>query len=267
MVHVRHGRSERDAHPRHLALAVSRRQSDFRWPFSDYLGVANAWRLPKEGFCLLQSQWTDKPMVHIVGRWTCAGKAGGGRRVRVYSNSDTVELFLNGKSLGVKRPATSERVWKDFRDAIARYKVADQFNQRPLPGANLRHLPFIWDDVPCENGTLTAVGHKGSLTVRHSLRTPESPVRIQLKPEKQSIAADDEDVSFIEADVVDAQGVAVPDARPWIHFSEGRDGCWASRSTLMRFPASQQSTCNPPASRGNHREGHFPWAGARRGQN
>ena len=68
-------------------------------------------------------------------------------------------------------------------------------------------------------GTLTAVGHKGSATVRHTLRTPGSPARIQLKSEKQTIAADDEDVSFIEADVVDAQGVAVPDARPWIHFS------------------------------------------------
>jgi beta-galactosidase len=190
----------------------------FRWPFNDYLGVCDMWRLPKEGFYFLQSQWTDKPMVHIVGHWTWPGETGHKRRVRVYSDCDTVELFLNGNSLGVRQPATPERVWKDFHDAIAVYKVSDQFNQQPLPGASLRHAPFIWDDVPYEDGTLTAVGHQGSATVRDELRTAGPAVRIKLQAEKESLVADDEDVSFIEADVVDAQGVLVPEARPWIHF-------------------------------------------------
>jgi len=190
----------------------------FRWTFNDYLGVCDMWRLPKEGFYFLQSQWTDKPMVHIVGHWTWPGETGHKRRVRVYSDCDTVELFLNGNSLGVRQPATPERVWKDFHDAIAVYKVSDQFNQQPLPGASLRHAPFIWDDVPYEDGTLTAVGHQGSATVRDELRTAGPAVRIKLQAEKESLVADDEDVSFIEADVVDAQGVLVPEARPWIHF-------------------------------------------------
>ena len=191
----------------------------FRWPFSDYLGVSDLWRLPKEGFFFLQSQWTDKPMVHIVGHWTWPGETGHRRRVRVYSNCDTVELFLNGKSLGVRQPATPERVWKDFHDTIAVYKIPDQFNQQPLPGASLRHSPFIWDDVAYEDGTLTVVGHKGNTTVRHVLRTAGRPARIELKAEKGSLTADDKDVCFIEADVVDPQGVIVPDARPWIHFA------------------------------------------------
>lgn len=191
----------------------------FRWPFCDYLGVCDMWRLPKEGFHFLQSQWTDEPMVHLVGHWTWPGESGHKRRVRVYSNCDTVELFLNGNSLGVRQPATPERVWKDFHDAIAVYKVSDQFNQRPLPGASLRHAPFIWDDVSYENGMLTAIGHKGSATVRDNLRTAAPAVRIKLQAEKESLVADDEDVSFVEADVVDAQGVVVPEARPWIHFA------------------------------------------------
>jgi beta-galactosidase len=190
----------------------------FRWPFSDYLGLSDPWRLPKEGFYFLQSQWTDKPMVHIVGHWTWPGETGHKRRVRVYSNCDTVELFLNGKSLGVREPATPEHVWKHFHDAIAAYQVPDQFNQQLFPGANLQHAPFVWDDVPYEDGTLTAVGRKGDTTVRHVLRTAGRPARIELKAEKESLTADDEDVSFIEADVVDAQGAVVPDARPWIHF-------------------------------------------------
>ena len=54
--------------------------------------------------------------------------------------------------------------------------------------------------------------------MRHVLRTAGRSARIELKAEKESLTADDKDVCFIEADVVDPQGVIVPDARPWIHF-------------------------------------------------
>ena len=119
----------------------------------------------------------------------------------------------------MRQPATPERVWKDFHDTIAAYKIPDQFNQQALPGASLRHSPFIWDDVAYEDGTLTVVGHKSNTTVRHVLCTARRPARIELKAEKGSLTADDKDVCFIEADVVDPQGVIVPDARPWIHFA------------------------------------------------
>ncbi len=219
----------------------------FRWPFDDYLGVADMWRLPKEGYYFLESQWTEKPMVHIVGHWSwpssgglkpgtgnpalkggVTGQVTGGlpsgndantRRVRVYSNCDTVELFLNGKSLGIRKPESNRRLWADFRKAIGPYQSPDDFNQQPLSGANLRHPPFIWDDVPYESGKLTAIGRKGDATVKDEVRTAGQAAGIVLKAEKETIAADDEDVSFIEADVVDARGAVVPDARPWIVFA------------------------------------------------
>jgi len=191
----------------------------FRWPFDDYLGVADMWRLPKNSYYLLQSQWTDKPMLHIAGHWTWPGQEGRKRRVRVYSNCDTVELFLNGRSLGHRRPATAGQIWEDFRRSIGPYQSPDEFNQQPLPGAALRHPPFIWDDVPYEAGTLTAIGRQGNVTVQDEARTAGKAARISLKAEKDTLIADEEDVSFIEADVVDAEGVIVPDARPWIQFS------------------------------------------------
>lgn len=190
----------------------------FRWPFSDYLGVSDFWRLPKDGFFFLQSQWTGSPMVHIAGHWTWPREVGHKRRVRVYSNCDSVELFLNGKSLGVRQPESTAEVWKDFHDSIAVYQFQDQFTGQSLPGARLVHPPFVWDEVAYQDGTLTAVGRKGNSVVRHELRTAGPAARIQLKAGKSSLAADDEDVSFIEADVVDAEGVTVPGARPWIHF-------------------------------------------------
>jgi beta-galactosidase len=208
-----------------------------RWPFNDYMGVADMWRLPKEGYYFLQSQWTDSPMVHIVGHWTWPGQEGKKRQVRVYSNCDTVELFLNGRSLGVHEPATLERVWEDFRHTINRYKAqpdwADEFSQQRLPGAALRHPAFIWDDVPYESGSLIAMGRKGAKTVRDELRTAGDPTRITLKAEKTVLAVDRGDVSFLKADVTDSNGVIVPSACPWITFSVKGPGFLLGATTVI----------------------------------
>ena len=199
----------------------------FRWPFDDYLGVDDMWRLPKEGFYLLQSQWTEKAMIHIVGDWTSGGPGGAQiqkRDVRVYSNADTVELMLNGKTLGVRRPEEPEEEWQGFEEDISRYRTPDEFNQKRLPGAALKHPPFVWRDVPYEAGRLVAVGRKGDVTVQDEIRTPGAPVRIRLRTDRTTLADDDADVSFIEADVVDANGVVVTTARPWIRFSSQGPG-------------------------------------------
>lgn len=190
-----------------------------RWPFNDYLGVSDMWRLPKNAYFLLQSKWTETPMVHVVGHWTWPEQQGP-RSIRVYSNCDTVELLLNDQSLGVQRPAAQDRVWEGFRRLIEEYKrLADRVNQRRLAEAHLLHPPFIWDDVRYRAGTLLAVGVKGKATVRHELRTAADPERVSLRAQKATLSADGRDVSFIEADVVDRQGTIIPTARPWITFA------------------------------------------------
>jgi Domain of unknown function (DUF4982) len=75
-----------------------------RWRFNDYLGVSDMRRLPKNAYFLLQSQWMETPVVHLAGHWTWPDQQDP-RSIRVYSNCDTVVLFLNGRSLGVQRPA------------------------------------------------------------------------------------------------------------------------------------------------------------------
>jgi beta-galactosidase len=190
-----------------------------RWPFNDYLGLSDMWRLPKNGYFFLQSQWTEQPMIHIAGHWTWPGQAHPPRAVRVYSNCDRVELFLNGRSLGVHQPAAQDRVWQDFHAMVARYKLEDEINQKRFPGAQLLHPPFVWDEVDYEPGTLVAVGEKGQARVRHELRTAGTPKKVLLKVEKLTLAADGLDVRFIEADVVDDAGTVVPTARPWISFT------------------------------------------------
>ena len=199
-----------------------------RWPFNDYLGVSDMWRLPKNAYFFLQSQWTEKPMIHIVGHWTWPEDAGRSHNVRIYSNCGTVELFLNGRSLGVHQPAAQDRVWQDFRQLVEKYhepeQLNDQFAKARLPGAHLPHPPFVWDDVAYQRGNLLAIGKKGSVTVRHEIRTAGAAKSVVLKPDKEFIAADGADVVFLQADVVDSAGTVVPTAQNWIAFSASGPG-------------------------------------------
>jgi beta-galactosidase len=194
-----------------------------RWPFNDYFGIADMWRLPKEAYYLFQAEWTEKPMVHIVGHWTWPEEADRIRKVRIYSNCDSVELFLNGQSLGVRKPATQDRVWQDFQTLVEKYRETEeldgQFARERFPGSRLRHAPFVWDDVAYQPGTLLAVGKKGSVTVRHQICTAGPANGLVLKPDKESLVPDAADVVFVEADVVDTAGTVVPTAESWIKFS------------------------------------------------
>ena len=79
------------------------------------------WRLPKNAYFLFQSQWTETPVVHIVGHWTWPEQEGKPRQVRVYCNCDIVELLVNGRSLGVHQPVSQGRVWTDFQAVAQTY--------------------------------------------------------------------------------------------------------------------------------------------------
>ena len=100
-------------------------------PHINQKGVVERDLRRKESYFVFQSYWADKPMAHIYGhswpvRW---GKAGEARDVRVYSNCERAELFLNGKSLGTMR-----RDSQDFPAAGLRWKVAF------APGPNRLHV-------------------------------------------------------------------------------------------------------------------------------
>ena len=70
---------------------------------SSYFGIVDLAGFPKDRYYLYQSQWTAKPMVHVLPHWNWAGLEGKTIPVMVYTNADEVELFLNGKSLGRKK--------------------------------------------------------------------------------------------------------------------------------------------------------------------
>jgi beta-galactosidase len=163
----------------------------------------------KDGFYFYQSQWTDAPMVHLFPHWTWTGKEGQSIPVTCYTNCDTVELFVNGKSLGVRGYE------------FPRYGMEGKWGNLPARAKTARttgDLHLTWD-VPYEPGTLKAVGTKdGNIAATMEISTAGEPAAINLSVDRTKIAADRRDVAHVKVEIRDAQGRVVPNAASEITF-------------------------------------------------
>jgi beta-galactosidase len=168
----------------------------YGWPSkSSYFGAIDTAGFPKDIYYFYQSRWNhDGPtMVHITPMDWTSWTAGQSVPVYVYSNADSVELFLNGASLGSKNV-----------DA----KAAD---------TNSGHLQW---SVMFASGTLQAKATKnGAVVVTDTVQTASPAAGVTLKVDRAAIAADGLDLAYVEADVVDAKGVLAPRASNEIAFS------------------------------------------------
>ena len=158
----------------------------YPWPArSSYFGIIDLAGFPKDVFYMYQSEWTNKPVLHIFPHWNW--KQGAPVDVWAYFNSDEVELFLNGKSLGTKRKSGDD-------------------------------LHVMWR-VPFEPGTLKAVSRShGQVVLTREVHTAGQPARIILSPDRKVIKADGSDLSFVTVTVVDADGTVVPQADNLVKF-------------------------------------------------
>ena len=179
----------------------------------DYRGLSDLWRIPKASYWFVKAQWTEDPFVSIVGHWTWPGQEGKARAIRVYSTCDDVELFLNGKSLGKRRPESTESLVAEWKS----YGVWERWPSLPA-GTNLRHGPFIWKNVPYAPGTLRAVGIKNGQQYVDERRTAGDAYQLVLQPDREQIASDGRDAVRIVAVIADRNGVPVPSAMPWLTF-------------------------------------------------
>jgi beta-galactosidase len=155
-------------------------------------GMSDVWRIPKEVYYFYQSQWASQPMVHIVGHWTWFGEEGKIKSVKVYSNCDAVELFLNGRSLGKKE-------------------------MENYPG--LTHPPRIWQ-VPFQPGRLKALASHHGQEIVQEIRTAGPAHHILLESDSPKLKSGDlESLAYITACVVDKDGTVVPDSHHTLTFT------------------------------------------------
>lgn len=165
----------------------------FWWPSrSSYFGVIDLAGFPKDIYYMYQSEWTTKPVLHIFPHWNWTE----GQLVDVwayYNNADEVELFLNEKSLGRKS------------------KPKDVFH-------------VSWR-VLYEKGTLKAISYKnGQEVLTKEVVTAGNSVSIRLTADRQTVAADGKDLSFVSVEVLDANGITVPIADHLIQFKIEGEG-------------------------------------------
>jgi len=179
----------------------------------DYRGLSDLWRIPKASYWFLKAQWTEDPFVHIVGHWTWSGQEGKPKMIRVYSTCDEVELFLNGKSLGRRKPESTETLLAEWKS----YGLWEEWPSLPA-GTHLRHGPFVWRNIPYRAGTLRAVGIKNGKQYADERKTAGEPFQVILQPDRERMAADGRDTVRIVAAIADRDGVTVPSAMPWLTF-------------------------------------------------
>jgi beta-galactosidase len=179
------------------------------WPFKGFgSGAVDITGRPKDAFYLWQSQWTDRPVLHLLPHWNWPGREGQVIPVLAYTNCNTVELFLNGRSLGVKA--------KEF----PAQGTSGGWNSYALPvvRATTNDLHLSWD-VPYQPGVLRAVGtHRdGSACSVAEVRTAGAAAAIRLTPDRDTVTSAPGDVALVRLEIVDAAGTVVPGAGDLVH--------------------------------------------------
>ena len=191
---------------------------------ASFFGAVDTAGFPKDMYHLFRSQWTSEPMVHLLPM-TWNHEQGDTVEVWAYANVDTVELYLNGRSLGVRRFDTKKtadgRTYLETTEATGDDKT---FTDGPYPGSytspngSAGKLHLTWK-VPFAPGELKAVARQGGKVVATDvLRTAGAPHAIRLTADRTSLAADGRSLVFVTAEVVDRRGVVVPDAEHLLSF-------------------------------------------------
>lgn len=159
----------------------------YSWPArSSYFGIVDLAGIPKDAYYMYQSEWTNTLVLHVFPHWNWQS----GKVVDVwayYNNADEVELFLNGKSQGIKK------------------KTGDD-------------LHVMWR-LTYQPGTLKAISRKNGKTIlTREIKTAGAPAKIILQADRQTINADGKDLSFVTVSIVDKDGNLVPNANNVVNF-------------------------------------------------
>lgn len=155
---------------------------------SSYFGIVDTCGFPKDIYFMYQSMWDSRPMIHMLPHWT---HESGNVDVWLYSNCASVELFLNGVSLGKK--ALSQRGTKNQYAYTVAYAA----------------------------GTIVANGYdaSGNLIAQDIQYTAGAPAKLALSSDKTAVSTASDDLVYITCDVLDKNGTLCPNANNSVVFT------------------------------------------------
>ena len=189
----------------------------YGWPAkSSYFGIIDLAGFPKDAYYFYQSEWTEKPVLHLLPHWNW--KEGQNVDVWAYTSCDEVELFLNNQSQGIRKKSVDD-------------------------------LHLMWR-IPFTAGTLKAIGRiPGKQDLETEVKTAGIAAKIQLEADRKIINADGKDLSFITVKILDENGTLVPHANNLINFTIKGPGKIAgvdngSQTSHEPFQANSRSAFN-----------------------
>jgi beta-galactosidase len=151
-----------------------------------YQGLADLYRIPKIPFYWYISELTATPMVHIANYWTSSSPVS---KITVFSNCDSVELFVNNTKLSKNGPATGDSI------------------------GSCLHPPFYFTGATYTAGSLRAIGYKNNVAVAYdTARTPGTATKLMIETDADTLYADGADFARLTVSVCDANGTTLPTA-------------------------------------------------------
>lgn len=157
-------------------------------------GWVDDFRFPKYVYYLWQANFTQKPMV-FIHPWPWQQRYIGKQEpITIDSNADSVELFVDGKSLGTQRP-----------DEVGAHVVE-------------------FKNVEVTHGTIRAVAHKGNETVEDAIRMPGAPTKLRLTVQASHLVADRSGLALLQVDALDSKGEVLPYIHPEINWTISGEG-------------------------------------------
>lgn len=161
---------------------------------SSYFGMIDLAGFPKDTYFLYRSRWNPQARyAHLLPHWNWPGREGQVTPVMCFSSGDEAELFLNGKSLGVRRKGEG-----------------GHFTQAGVKVCKNGHR-FVWEDVVYAPGELKVEVRKNGQPWAVATRvTTGKAVAVEAEVDRTEISGDGHDLAYIALSVVDADGYVVP---------------------------------------------------------
>ena len=175
---------------------------DEKWPSrSSYFGMIDLAGIPKDRYFLYRSRWNTKAeTLHILPHWNWEGRQGEKTPVFVYTNYESAELFVNGKSQGIQNKIKNGNPQERYR--------------------------LLWNDVIYESGIVKVVAFdkNGKAVAEKEVKTAGKPHKIVLEADRKTIKSNGEDLSFVTVSVVDKNGIPCPTATNQLQFEVTGEG-------------------------------------------